>query len=751
MRFGLRHGGALGLLVALWGCASLATRAPGPDAPSLVERVDEARDLARRGQAEAARSLLESLLQRAPRSVAVHRALQNLRMAAHEREELTRTYRDLRDRAPRDPLWRYLHGRLLHRVDDQRAEFQRARDLAPDWVWGVYGLAWAELAEGHAERALRFIDIALDLDPHHALAHQLKGRALASLQEFDLAEVELRHAAGLDPLSSSQAWIALAGIEAARGARLGEFEALSSALDAAPADEGIVERLLGWLEDSDSRALRLLARDRLEAYVADWPDVPPVRRVRARLGRGRHELREELVRLEAVVESGVVTPDISHQLRRLVARRNRRACALWVRALGVSVAELAPGPARIAECLDPSREAPPLSLADWLRRLDRAGWQEEALDVVRSLPPAAVDEEAKDVIRTLRSHLRAISKLELFASEVEAGLHPRAASDLGAYVRTMGRIVARETGEKLGDGEPLRSFPFVGEILDSSCRPPGSLNAYLGRHGQVMFAGRLAGGTSQALLMNIVQGPLEEHPQGWPDDRGVRGWIGEAVRIRPKEDLFGESAGRALLRSYYLDLDILRPWAGRLERDVRALSEEQKRRLEATTGLEAHGSRERQDLALPLDAAMALRWRSFRLHGRLPLVENVHAHEIGHLFDALEFLPLGDHILSNLLLALQGGFSAEGIMSYLEESAEAHALAHGPSPHLVLAEMVSALPRTADAGPHSRGYRRLLGRFVAELDRRLDEFPSIRKDRTLLHQLHRLSEAEIRDLASALN
>ncbi len=750
MRFGLRHGAVM-LLVAIWGCASPSTRAPVSDPPSLVEKVDEARDLVRRGRADAARPLLESLLALAPRSVAVHRALQNLRMAAHEKESLTREYRDLRDAAPRDPLWHYLYGRLLHRVEDQAVEFRRARALAPDWVWGVYGMAWVEMAEGRPERAMRFIDEALSLDPHHALAHQLKGRALAALRDFDLAEVELRYAARLDRLSSAQAWIALAGIAEARGARLGEFEALSLALDVAPEDDGIVERLLDWLADSDSSALRLLTRDRLETYVEKWPDVAPASRVRARLSRAARDRREELARLKRVVETGVVTPDISRQLRGLAAERDPGACSLWVRGLGVPATELAPGPAGIVRCLASPEGAKSVPLASWLRRLDRAGWQEEALDLVRALPPSAIDDEARDVIRILRSHVRALAKLELFAAEVEAGLHSGAASDLGLYMRAMGHIVAKETGESLGNDEPLRSFPFVGEILDSSRRPAGSLNAYLGRHGQVMFAGRLAGGTSQALLMNVIKGPLVERPEGWPDERGIRGWVGEAVRIRPKEDLFGESAGRALLRSYYLDLDVLRPWAGRLEREVRALTAEQKKRLEATEGLEAHGGRERQDMALPLDAAMALRWRAFQLHGRLPVVGNVHAHEVGHLFDALEFIPLGDHILSNLLLALQGGFSAEGIMSYLEESAEAHALVHGPSPHLVLAEMIDALPRTAEAGPHSRGYRRLLGRFLAELDRRLDEFPALRNDHTLLHQLHRLSEEEIRDLASALD
>ena len=750
MRFGLRHG-AVVLLVAFWGCVSPSTRVPDPDPPSLVQQVDEARDLVRRGQVEAARALLESLLARAPRSVAVHRALQNLRMAGHEREDLAREYRGLCAAAPRDPLWHYLYGRLLHRVEDQRVEFKRARDLAPDWVWGVYGMAWTELAEGRPARALPYIDAALELDPRHALAHQLKGRALAALQDFDLAEVELRYAARLDRLSSAQAWVALAGISEARGERLSEFEALSQALDVAPEDEGVVERLLDWLADSDSRAMRLLARDRLERYVEEWPDVGPAPRVRARLSRVVRDRREELAQLRAVVEKGVVTPDISRQLRGLVAEREPGACSLWVRALGVPATELAPGPARIVRCLASPAEAEAVPLALWLQFLDRAGWQEEALDLVRALPQSAVDDAAHEVVRALRSHLRALSKLELFADEVEAGLHPGAGSDLGIFMRAMGRIVAKETGEKLGNDEPLRSFPFVGEILDSSRRPAGSLNAYLGRHGQVMFAGRLAGGMSQALLMNVVKGPLEERPEGWPDERGIRGWVGEAVRIRPKEDLFGESAGRALLRSYYLDLDVLRPWAGRLSRDVQALTARQRQRLEATQGLEAHGGRERQSVALPLDAAMALRWRAFQLPGRLPVVENVHAPAVGHLFDDLEFLPLGDHILSNLLLALQGGFTAEGIMSYLEESAEAHALVHGVSPHLVLAEMVAALPRTAEVGPHSRGYRRLLERFLAELDRRLDEFPSLRKDRTLLHQLHRLSEDEIRDVASALD
>ena len=46
--------------------------------------------------------------------------------------------------------------------------------------------------------------------------------------------------------------------------------------------------------------------------------------------------------------------------------------------------------------------------------------------------------------------------------------------------------------------------------------------------------------------------------------------------------------------------------------------------------------------------------------------------------------------------------------------------------------------------------REILRAFVDELARRLDDHPALRRDRVLLHQLHRLSEAEIRAIAAAL-
>lgn len=218
---------------------------------------------------------------------------------------------------------------------------------------------------------------------------------------------------------------------------------------------------------------------------------------------------------------------------------------------------------------------------------------------------------------------------------------------------------------------------------------------------------------------------------------------------RPADALFGDSGGRALFGGYYLDLDVLVPWQARFG-EVTGIAPEEQRRLLEDEGLPAANDRELRDIDRPGDAADALVLRTFAIHGSLPLIEHVRIHEQGHLIDSQRYLPIWRKILPNLALLLRSGFDSTAVMADLEAAAELHALRAGPAPHLVLAEMIRALPRGPDAGPHSRGYREILRAFIDELARRLDEFPALRRDRILLHQLHRLREEEIRALAAAL-
>jgi hypothetical protein len=214
--------------------------------------------------------------------------------------------------------------------------------------------------------------------------------------------------------------------------------------------------------------------------------------------------------------------------------------------------------------------------------------------------------------------------------------------------------------------------------------------------------------------------------------------------------------------AHWLELDAVFDQANGRERVARALETRGLPLSVSKTNPEAR-ARERRSLNPALDQSQRVRLALLaerRAAGepgvRLgELVECVAVHEQGHLCDRTRFLPLHENFGSAFFLLLDNGFSPAAIQERLEYRAQLTALCEVTEPRLAFADVVQSA-EVPDNGPlpHARAYRRLLTDLLEQLDLELERepaaWPSLDRDRTLMHQLHRLSGEDVRRLALGL-
>ena len=158
-------------------------------------------------------------------------------------------------------------------------------------------------------------------------------------------------------------------------------------------------------------------------------------------------------------------------------------------------------------------------------------------------------------------------------------------------------------------------------------------------------------------------------------------------------------------------------------------------------------------LALDTPSAVARRIEAdLASEGRLSeaLLASVRTHELGHVLDAREMLPVLSPPWHGFWLALRHGFDARAVEATLEARAAVTALAESDAPRASLASLLAFLPDTAGGTAHVQGYLeavRLAVRIVADDPH---AFPSVDRRFNIAQQLDRLSAAEARELGRRL-
>ena len=132
------------------------------------------------------------------------------------------------------------------------------------------------------------------------------------------------------------------------------------------------------------------------------------------------------------------------------------------------------------------------------------------------------------------------------------------------------------------------------------------------------------------------------------------------------------------------------------------------------------------------------------------LLEATARHEEGHLTDRTRFLPILKHPLRALGLAAARGFSPRGIALELEYRAQLVALCTTEDPRVPLAECLDGAEGGIGVTAHAEAYRELVTALLEVLDAELESFENLDPDRTLVHQLHRLSAEDVRRLSLLL-
>lgn len=352
-------------------------------------------------------------------------------------------------------------------------------------------------------------------------------------------------------------------------------------------------------------------------------------------------------------------------------------------------------------------------------------------------------------------------------------------------------------GEDLGwdavaDAEAVRASPLLGFGPFGRLTVPGErfherdallgvgkaggsvpgLSEVLGRLGRMGLFGDAVGRAPDGTVLQLLHsGPFSGEHLGVPFSGTLlicEGADADGARSRGA----GDVAGAALHEGYWIDIEPerrrLESWerliAERFETlgldGVRRLCEQSSLRipieLQGRPGERARllpvlgaGARLRLDL---LAERRVERGPEAELIGLAELVEVTSVHEEGHLLDRTRFLPLGRNLGLAWGLLARSGMSALGFERRLEFRAQAVALACSPEPRLPLAQLLdSAEVDSRQPTVHAAAYTQLLAEFLRHLDRSLesrpDFAPDVDRESYLVHQLHRLSPAEIREVA----
>lgn len=395
-------------------------------------------------------------------------------------------------------------------------------------------------------------------------------------------------------------------------------------------------------------------------------------------------------------------------------------------------------------------EAPDAAgVLEFAREASAAGWIEEALDAAGHAERLGGGAEAAALVRELDGFRRFAGGVT--RSVATAMRRDGAKASLEGVLESVARRGRRELGFDPTEGTRIETYFPVGALVDTSPGAPG-LGRVFDSHGLELRMGRRFFGTVEAYVLRRVasqsrSGSILGRPY---EGREV---LGEGTSKLTRFEAGGSRiAGATLPGGLFLALD--------------AIADE----AEGLAGLAARSPSldpAVADAELPVpedDAERVAADEPFDVEARLvatalrrdpsPLaartLEDVRLHELAHLADVRDYLPVLAHLPNLLSWLVSSGFSFAAIEARLERRAELAALCVSRDPDLLLARILSAGAEPASTPPHSLGFAALAADFVAEVDRRGAALPAIDRRLAVLPQLWKLSPEEIRSVARAL-
>ncbi len=708
--------------------------------------------------AEAARTLTR-LVDAAPGYIEAQRLYQDLLVDSELDWVVRSRYAARLLEAPDDADALYLAARIEPDRERQSELFAAAVERNPMHAWARVGVALGQLRAGEPESAAGSAFIAAVMAPAHAQPWLFLGQMQLAGGAPSEAMESLDKALLLDPRSVSAQ---LGRVVAARelGDAAGASLAALAALRLAPGDRRVIAVASRQLTGN---APPVVVRDALDVTTAALGDVAerwPISVLRARLRLALGDA--EGARAEALVAAGggAGQADVARVARRASIRSQRYSDAVeefLARApqalLGDDNLYAERWETLRASARRAQRDGGPANLLQLAESLLSVGWRAEARVVlvrasasVRASGTAWSAEQnglAREAGRRL-ARVLAFDNFLVDLAEVARNLRSAARrkqrdTTVREVLDVIGAASERRLGHDITDGATVRSYPFLGEFA-ASITSGAAFAAEFDRRGLLMVIGRRRGGAPTVMLGRVQLARADASAR-------VRGvdltfdecWIEAAGLPLELAGLGGGLAGLTIDRFVILQLDTVLSGPGRRRIGLSVVP-----RPAATAS---------ERLALDTPSAVARRIAERAVLGGRDsdaVLASVRTHELGHVFDAREMLPILRPPWRGFWLALRCGFDGAAVEASLEARAAITALAESDAPLVALASLLAFLPDTTGSTAHVEGYIGAVRLAVRIVDEAPEAFPTIDRNFNIIQQFDRLSPAEARDLGQRL-
>ncbi len=756
---------ALGMTMA--GCS--LTYARESLSPEALRHYATGKLLLRQHKDVQAQAELLRAIQLSPQFVEAHRLYQDACVRLCKIRPLVQKYEQMLRSSPKNAEALYLNGRLCPDPDEQERLFSQAVSCDVGSPWGYFGLAHVAVRRQRFTQAEDLYKKASALwRDQNPLGFTAVGVVQLRRGQNKEAAEAFRRAAEMDPEDGS-VW----HFHAKALARLNQYpEAISAVLNAIRCNPHNTD-----VHDSCRTLLNRLGIPKdfqatvevCRTAIQDHPDVADLYLTLALAQHRSGDTEAALLSYDKARSLGASPSDYANDMRLLHVRRRQYAKALQVwqakapRDLVFTEGNVARLRFEHMVRATSEAEAAPSNLPAQLalaRAYESIGWIDEAAAQYRTiLSLAPEDQDARLAQERLRRHQQFCRRIRgLFESNYFRFASGKGTMSLSQAVRRVCQLAKDILRTPIEGRTETINYTFLGEVTDFRFPPRSGLQKYFWERGQFFAIGQATGEPVQCVLLNAISWEPGRRASLWGRVLTHDRLVCENADLRGLDEVMANAriGGQTVDRFYYINID--RVW------ESVAASVELERRLGERLRLAAQ---EPPQTTEPLkvrylsclpevlrhkDAAGTLRLgegtqgdpaqRLF--HGVLSAIDT---HELGHVLDALSYVPVSKHFLEALLLLVKHGFSARNLLAMTERNAQLTALAHAEEPRSVLAGTLSFVVRDMELTAHTRGYFELTRSLVGYIASHPQRFSTINAHDRILDQFSRLQPEDVRRLA----
>ncbi|NOZ22955.1 MAG: tetratricopeptide repeat protein [Planctomycetes bacterium] len=747
-----------GCLAALTGCFPVRPYLPVEVTPRAEQHFIAGRKLYRREDFEGAMKEFRAAIAQCPRYAEAHRFYQDASVAVRRIEPLVDEYEDLCNAHPRDPLYRYLYGRLQITDKAQKREFNRA--LASEWSfpWAWYGLGsvahhqrrpWQ--AEQYYKRAVTASDGRLT-EPMIGL-----GKIYGLTGRYEEARKVLARAAKVDPADPLPHLVLAVLYRNQRryGLAIAECE---RAIEKMPGCRSACNMLRDIIEKHPAAARGDAVRTCLQSALKSFPGHPDLLATLGLVEMTAGNDDAALAHFKKARANGLCPADYANPMRLLYVRKGDydRALAVWREKVPEELTDCPGNVAadRYAALSHATTDAMqhrsnPTSALALARAYARAGWVDEAAAIAERLAPAL--DAAVPIRDRVKRHIDLCKRIEqLFRKDYVRFQTKQRYCSVKKVLGEIEDLASEATGLTLEGTTKTTHYPFLGSVTGHKYPQRSKLMKYFDEFNQLLIIGKPSGSAPvECGLMTVVSRQPHRKSLLWGapvrsdrvlvDGLQVTGYH-ETVESR-------RTGGQAIDGFFYTNVNAIWRWCCD---DIRVLDRLWRGPMPDRKRPPCLIDRMSGEPTRLTERVYREECKGDRRTYFLKAIDLVDCHELGHVVDAQTHLPISKHFFRDLFLIVDCGFSPVKVLAFTEGNAELTALAHARSPRLVLASLTKYLESGFDDSPHSRGYRKILEWLVSDIHRRPYAYREIDANRRIVDQLTALPSSKIRSLARRL-